>query len=49
MLDCILEGILDTLKVLPYLFITFIILEIMEHKLTKKIKNYYQKRKNMVH
>lgn len=45
MLDCILEGILDTLKVLPYLFITFIILEIMEHKLNKKNQKLLSKEK----
>ena len=36
MLDCLLEGLLDTLKVLPYLFIAFLILEFIEHKLSKK-------------
>lgn len=33
MLDCILDGIIDVIKVLPYLFITFTILEVIEHKL----------------
>ena len=36
MLDCIIEGLIDTLKLIPYLFITFIILEFIEHKLSKK-------------
>ena len=36
MLDSIIDGCLDTLKVLPYLFITFLILEFLEHKLSKK-------------
>lgn len=36
MLDCIIDGLLDTLKLLPYLLITFLILEYIEHKLSKK-------------
>lgn len=36
MLDSILDGLIDTLKLLPYLLITFIVLEFIEHKLTKK-------------
>lgn len=35
MLDCILDGLIDTLKLLPYLFITFVILEFIEHKFSK--------------
>lgn len=36
MLDCLLDGLLDTLKILPYLFVTFLVLELIEHKLNKK-------------
>ena len=36
MLDCLLDGVVDTLKLLPFLLITFIILEYIEHKFTKK-------------
>ena len=36
MTDAILDGLIDTLKLLPYLFITFLILELIEHKLNKK-------------
>ena len=36
MLDCLLDGLFDTLKLLPYLFITFLVLEFVEHRLTKK-------------
>ena len=36
MKDCIMDGLIDTLKLLPYLFVTFIILEFIEHKLSKK-------------
>ena len=31
-----LDALLDTIKLLPYLLITFILLELLEHKLTKK-------------
>ncbi len=36
MLDCLLDGLMDTLKLLPYLFVTFLLLEFLEHKLDKK-------------
>ena len=36
MTEYIIDGILDTLKLLPYLFITFLALEYIEHKLSKK-------------
>ena len=36
MVDCLLDALVDTLKLLPYLLITFLVLEIIEHKLTKK-------------
>ena len=36
MLDCLLDGLIDTLKLLPYLLITFIVLELLEHKFSNK-------------
>ena len=39
MWDCILDGIIDTLKLLPFLFIVFLLLEFIEHKLSNKSKN----------
>lgn len=36
MQDCLMDGLIDTLKLLPYLFVTFLFLEIVEHKLSKK-------------
>lgn len=36
MFDCILEAFLDTLKILPFLLAAFLILELIEHKLSKK-------------
>lgn len=36
MWEYILDGVVDTLKLLPYLLITFLLLEYLEHKLDKK-------------
>jgi hypothetical protein len=36
MLDCFIDAILDTLKLFPFLFLTFVILECIEHKLSNK-------------
>ena len=36
MKELIVDALLDTVKLLPYLFITFLLLEILEHKLSKK-------------
>ena len=45
MKDCIMDGLMDTLKLLPYLFITFLILEFIEHKLSKKNEKALTKNK----
>ena len=45
MLECILDGLIDTLKLLPYLLITFIVLEFIEHKLSKKNESILSKNK----
>ena len=44
-IDSIMDGVIDTLKLVPYLFITFIILEILEHKLNKKNEKVLTKNK----
>ncbi|MBR4230846.1 MAG: arsenic efflux protein [Bacilli bacterium] len=36
MKDIIIDGLIDALKLLPYLFITFLLLEFIEHKLSVK-------------
>lgn len=46
MWDCILDGIIDTLKLLPFLFIVFLLLEFIEHKLSNKSKKILLKHKN---
>ncbi len=43
MIDVLLEGLLDTVKLLPYLFITFILIEFLEHKLSKKNEKLLRK------
>lgn len=45
MLDIILDTLIDTLKLLPFLFIAFLIIEVIEHKLTKKNKEIVTKSK----
>ena len=43
MIDVILDGLLDTLKIMPYLFIAFLILEYLEHKISNKDKKILSK------
>ena len=45
MLDIILDTILDVLKLLPFLFIAFLLIEAIEHKLNDKNKNIITKSK----
>lgn len=39
MLDVIIDTLLDALKLIPFLFIAFLIIELLEHKLDKKMSN----------
>lgn len=45
MIDIILEALLDVLKIVPFLFVTFFILEFLEHKLNKKTEKVLLKYK----
>lgn len=45
MLDIVIETLLDTIKLLPFLFIAFLIIELIEHKLTNKNKKVLTKSK----
>ncbi len=45
MKEVILDALIDTLKLLPYLLITFIVLEYIEHKFSKKNKDILAKNK----
>ena len=43
MIDCLLDALIDTLKLMPYLLVTFILLEFLEHKLNHKSEKYLKK------
>ena len=45
MIDCILDGFIDTLKIIPFLLVTFIVLEFIEHKFSIKQKRILSKNK----
>lgn len=45
MIDCLLEALIDTIKVIPFLFLTFIVLEYIEHKFSNKNKKMLAKNK----
>lgn len=43
MQDIIIDTLLDTVKLLPFLFVAFLIIELIEHKLSDKSKNIVKK------
>ena len=43
--DMLLDALIDTVKLIPYLFITFLILEFLEHKLSKKSQKVLKENK----
>ena len=43
MLDVLLDALIDSLKLLPFLFITYLIMEYIEHKTSKKAKETIKK------
>ena len=43
MLDILLDTILDSVKLLPFLFVAFLIIEFIEHKLSNKQENIISK------
>lgn len=45
MLDIIIDTLLDALKLVPFLFVAFLIIEFLEHKLNKKSINTISKSK----
>lgn len=46
-LDILTETIIDTIKLLPFLFITYLIMEYIEHKTSEKVKNTIKKSGNI--
>ncbi len=47
MKEILLDTILDSLKLIPFLFVAFLIIELIEHKLTDKNKNILIKSKKI--
>ena len=45
MKECLIDCLIDTLKLLPYLFITFLVLELIEHKFSNKNQKILLKNK----
>lgn len=43
MIDILLDAIIDTAKILPFLFITYLIMEYIEHKMSEKSKTTIKK------
>ena len=43
MLDTILDALIDSIKILPFLFITYLIMEYLEHKTSEKTKKAIRK------
>ena len=46
--DCLMDALLDTLKLLPYLLITFLVLEFIEHRFSKKNQKVLSENKKYV-
>ena len=47
MKEIILDTLLESLKIIPFLFISFLIIEFIEHKLTNKNKEIITKSKKI--
>lgn len=43
MLDVILDTVMDAVKILPFLFLAYLLMEYIEHKTTKKSQKMIQK------
>ena len=45
MSDSLIDALIDTIKIIPYLFVAFLILEFLEHKLSHKNEAFLRKNK----
>lgn len=43
MVDVCMDAVLDTLKLLPFLFLTYLVMEFLEHKISEKTKHMIEK------
>ena len=43
MIDILLDAIIDSIKILPFLFVTYLIMEYIEHKMSEKSKTTIKK------
>ena len=43
MIDILIDAIIDSLKILPFLFVTYLIMEYIEHKMSEKSKTTIKK------
>ena len=43
MIDVVIDTLIDSVKLLPFLFVTYIIMEYLEHKTSNKVKSAIQK------
>lgn len=43
LIDIFLDALIDSIKLLPFLFITYLIMEYIEHKTNKKVENMVKK------
>ena len=43
MIDILIDALIDSIKILPFLFITYVIMEYIEHKMSEKSKKTIKK------
>ena len=48
MLDIIMDTLLDSVKLLPFLFLTYLVMELLEHKAGGKLLKKISQRKNIL-
>lgn len=47
MKDIILDTLVDSIKMLPFLFLSYLIIEFIEHKSSKKLKMHLNVQENL--